>query len=144
MRRDPALIGLSHDHHHALVVARSLRRAHDSASAETARRDFVGYWHAAGSSHFELEEQVLLPAFGEYADLQQPLVLRMLSEHDEIRRSAARLANGDAVPVAELVALGTTLAEHVRMEERELFPLIEATLPPDRLASLAGALHGRD
>ena len=32
------------------------------------------------------------------------------------------------------------LAGHVRVEERELFPLIEAALPHERLASLAAEL----
>jgi hypothetical protein len=32
------------------------------------------------------------------------------------------------------------LAEHVRMEERELFVLVEQALPPSRLAALAAAL----
>jgi hypothetical protein len=39
--------------------------------------------------------------------------------------------------------LGTSLADHVRLEERELFPLIESALPAARLATVAAALeHG--
>ena len=37
-------------------------------------------------------------------------------------------------------ALGELLAEHVRLEERELFPAIEATLNPEQLSSMASAL----
>lgn len=36
------------------------------------------------------------------------------------------------------------LAEHVRLEERELFPLIEQTLPEDRLVAVRDALERAD
>lgn len=37
--------------------------------------------------------------------------------------------------------LGRRLAEHVRVEERELFPLIEEALSPERLVRLADELE---
>ena len=36
--------------------------------------------------------------------------------------------------------LGELLAAHVRFEERELFPRLEAVLPPEQLAELGGQL----
>ena len=48
----------------------------------------------------------------------------------------------DATPdPAILHELGTRLADHVRLEERQLFPLIEAALPTTRLATVATALE---
>lgn len=70
----------------------------------------------------------------------------MLIDHVEIRERAQRLER--AAPAAapgELNELGERLAEHVRVEERELFPLIEAALPADAAASLAATLaHPED
>jgi hypothetical protein len=37
--------------------------------------------------------------------------------------------------------LGVLLAEHVRREERELFPLIEDAMPAAQLAALAAVLE---
>jgi hypothetical protein len=37
--------------------------------------------------------------------------------------------------------LGTELAAHVRLEEREVFPLIERVMPERELAALARALE---
>ncbi|WP_210495597.1 hemerythrin domain-containing protein [Patulibacter sp. SYSU D01012] len=140
MKRDPSLVTLSHDHHQALFVAQTLRRA-DGGDAEAARAAFRAFWRDGGERHFEIEEQVLLPAFAEVGRAHDPLVLRALGDHVELRCRARRaFADGDP-DVEELVALGTRLSEHVRLEERELFPLIEATLPAERLAALAGELR---
>ena len=52
---------------------------------------------------------------------------------------------GDAPPeVAGLRELGTMLSEHVRLEERELFVLIEQALPAAALAAVATALQRAD
>ena len=140
MKRDPSLVPLSHDHHQALFVAQTLRRA-DGDDAEESRAAFRAFWRDAGERHFEVEEQVLLPAFAEVGRAHDPLVLRALGDHVELRCRARRaFADGDP-DVEELVALGTRLSEHVRLEERELFPLIEATLSAERLATLAGELQ---
>jgi len=42
MRRDPALVRLSRDHHHALVVAQGLQRAAE-ATVATATDSFRSY-----------------------------------------------------------------------------------------------------
>ena len=59
MKRDPALIGLSHDHHHALSRARKLRRAAtaDSARALAEARAFLAFFEGETARHFEQEER---------------------------------------------------------------------------------------
>lgn len=135
MKRDPALVPLSHDHHQALFVAQTLRRATPETAAD-ARAAFLRFWEREGRTHFREEEEILLPAFAGYGDPAHPLVARALCEHVAIRQRAATVSDS----VDELVALGSALAAHVRLEERELFPLIERTLPPAALAELAVAL----
>lgn len=140
MKRDPALLSLSHDHHQALFVALQLRRA-DADGATTAREAFGAYWASCGARHFEVEEQVLLPAFAEVEDPHVPLVARALCDHVELRRRG-REALGAATPDPEaLQVLGRRLAEHVRFEERELFPLIEEALSAERLERLTVELE---
>jgi hypothetical protein len=140
MKRDPALTSLSHDHHHALFVVQKLRRA----TAETAadgRAWFVAYWDGPGQAHFRIEEQVLLPAYAGHGDPHHPLVARALCDHVEIRHRADAIAHDPGVTASALNELGVRLAEHVHLEERELFPLIEQALPADRLATLALELN---
>lgn len=140
MKRSEALQPLSRDHHQALAVALSLRRA-DAESAGAAAASFLEFWRSHGQAHFREEEEILLPAYAAHADAGHPLVARVLIDHVEIRERAQRLERvaPDAAP-DELNELGERLAEHVRVEERELFPLIEAALPAEAAASLAAAL----
>jgi hypothetical protein len=143
MKRDPALISLSRDHHKALSVALRLRRA----TAETAtdvRADALRFWTTAGRAHFRLEEEVLLPAYARHGDPHHPLVARVLCDHVAIRQRMDILARDAPPDVACLRELGTMLADHVRLEERELFVLIEQTLPAAALAALAAVLRHTD
>jgi Hemerythrin HHE cation binding domain len=139
MKRDPALMSLSHDHHQALFVARTLRRA-TADTAEAASAAFLAYWEGSGRMHFRLEEEVLLPAYAEWGNAHHPLVAHTLCDHVAIRQLADGIAIGSPPVVGALQELGIELAHHVRFEERELFPHIERTMPALVLATVAQAL----
>jgi hemerythrin-like domain-containing protein len=49
--------------------------------------------------------------------------------------------SGSGLTFADLHELGNRLTAHVRLEEDELFPLIEATLETDALAALGDELE---
>lgn len=138
MKRHPALVPLSRDHHHALVLARQMRQA-EAADADEAANAFLAHWAAEERLHFRLEEEVLLPAYAAHGDPEHPAVIRTLLDHLEIRRDVERLAAG-ADPHL-LHALGARLAEHVKLEEQELFPLIERTVPEPALEALGERLR---
>jgi hemerythrin-like domain-containing protein len=140
MKRDPALVTLSHDHHQALFVAQKLKRATAETAAD-ARASFLEYWDEHGQAHFRLEEEVLFPAYAGHEDPHHPLMAWVLCDHAEIRNRAHAIAAEATSPKEVLVALGIRLAEHVRLEERELFPRIEQALPAERLAEVAAVLH---
>jgi len=141
VKRHPALVPLSQDHHRALVSAQRLRRATAQTAAEAARA-FREHWETGERVHFRVEEEVLLPAFAAHADPGHPVVVRVLLDHVAIRRDVDRLAAG--VPLELLHDLGARLAAHVDLEERELFPLVEATLPEDALAALGERLRAAE
>ena len=140
MKRAAALTSLSREHHQALVVAQKLRRTRKDTSAEN-RAAFLSFWECHGSVHFRLEEELLLPAFAAHGDPHHPLVARTLCDHVAIRQQADQLANDNTPTPASLQHLGTLLATHVRMEERELFPVLEQAMPADQLELTARALH---
>lgn len=128
MKRSAALAPLSRDHHHALVVAARLRRATQETAA-VATDAFLEYWERDGRQHFREEEEILLPAYAEHASPYRALVARVLIEHLQIRALADKLHRADGLELSSLQELGVQLTDHVRLEERELFPLIEKTLP---------------
>lgn len=140
MKRHPALEQLSRDHHHALVVAQALKRA-DKASGPTARELFLAYWETDGREHFRREEETLLPGCADFLDPDHPLIAKVLTDDVRIRRLADRLGATENPGPTVLHELGERLEDHVRREERELFPLIEASLPEPELRQLVSALN---
>ncbi len=136
MKRAEALQPLSRDHLKSLLVAKRLRNATDAAAAG---RDFLAFWESEGRHHFRVEEEVLLPGWALHGPVDRVAVARMLEEHLAIRRGALRAVAGEA-SLEELADLGQLLDNHVRFEERELFPMIEEALDPDSLRRLATAI----
>lgn len=121
------------------MAAQRLRRA-GTGDTGAARDAFLEFWDDHGAHHFRVEEDVLLPAYAAHADPDEPCIVRMLLDHARIRAQAQRLER-DAAPSAEsLHVLGTALERHVRLEEREVFPLIEAALPPAATEALVDAV----
>ena len=139
MKRSAALAALSRDHHKALFVAQQLRRA-DADTAADARSRFLTYWTEHGRTHFRREEEILLPGYAAHGDAYHPLVLRALGDHVAIRQRAGVVAADPSADPELLHDLGERLSAHVRLEERELFPLIERDMPADELVALALAL----
>ena len=135
MKRSSELTPLSHDHHHALVVALGLKRAEPSNAAAAAHAWFE-FAASTGEDHFRIEEEILLPGWI-VADCgaDPSMISRTVYEHVEIRAAARRLISG-VCRLDDLARLGKLLEGHVRFEERVLFPAIEASLDPDVIASL--------
>ena len=136
MKRADALQPLSRDHHRALEMALRLRRAGES-DAQQVRTEFVAFWREHGAHHIRVEEDVLLPGAAPRVEPTDPAVVRVLTDHVEIRRRAAELESAASPAPDELNALGEMLNDHVRHEERVLFPMIEGRLPTGELAELA-------
>ncbi len=137
MRRHPALTPLSHDHHHGLVVARRLRRAVSEEERLRAAETFVRFIDREGGDHFRAEEDVLFPLVVASLDESAELVGRATRDHIRLRTSAVRLQQSPGPPDVEVLrALGERLDAHIRLEERELFPLAERVVPEAELRAL--------
>ena len=134
MKRSPELLPFSREHHVALGHALRLRRA-TPEDVTVVVASFLAFLLGPGRSHFAAEEELLAPEVpAEHAELGR----RMLSDHDEILRRAERL--GLDPEAGEARRLGELLSRHVRFEERELFPVIEACLSSERLREIARGL----
>ena len=79
MKRHRALIPLSHDHHHALVEARRLRRAAGGADATGAARAFLRFFADESTRHFRDEEERLFPTVVDVEETREPIVQALLS-----------------------------------------------------------------
>ena len=137
MKRDESLRPLSREHHRALVTARALQESNSSADLAIT---FLTFWREDGQRHFRIEEEVLLPTWAMHAAVDRAGVTRMLEEHLTIRRSALEIEDR-GLSLEDAQQLGRLLDAHVRFEERELFPLIEADLDERALSQLAAAIE---
>jgi len=147
VKRHVSLHDLSRDHLLALVHARALRRAAagepDAGTVEEAARAFVVPWHEDVLHHFREEEEVLLPILARHEPpTASEDVRRLLDDHAWLREAAAdleeRLGRGAAGDVRDLAArIGERLDAHARLEERQVFPRLEALFTPLDLEDLA-------
>jgi iron-sulfur cluster repair protein YtfE (RIC family) len=140
VRRHPALVQLSQEHHHELAHARRLRRAADAGPERrlAVASAYVDAFFTETVEHFRREEEILFPLYVRHAG-STPMLERILREHMElqglVRALRAEAAAGDIPPEA-LRRLGDLLREHVRVEERELFAEIERLVPAAELERL--------
>jgi hemerythrin-like domain-containing protein len=140
MKRSAALRTLSHQHHQGLYAALQLKRAQQKTAAN-ARQAFVDFFEREGARHFRIEEELLLPAYARHAQFDEPAIVRVLTEHVDLRRRGQDLENSADPDPYVLRELGERLERHIRFEERVLFPMIEGALPPDELQRLAAAIE---
>jgi hemerythrin-like domain-containing protein len=143
MRRHDALIPLTHDHHHALARARRLRLAAASAHPEEQRdaaEEFVEFFQQDSVLHFREEEEILFPLVIDRTDTPIDLLARLLLDHVRMHRLVgtlrAELEEGEPRPDT-LHTIGEVLAEHIRAEESQLFPIIQQLVSEEDLHSIA-------
>jgi quercetin dioxygenase-like cupin family protein/hemerythrin-like domain-containing protein len=141
MKRHPSLVPLSHDHHHALVEARRLRRAAGSGDEErlAAAAGFLRFFSTETLRHFREEEERLFPILVGPDGAGGELLVQALLEHQRMHALVGRLEDGVAAGEAsasQLRELGELLEAHVRLEERQLFPLIQEVVAEETLEAL--------
>ncbi len=148
MKRAAELKELSDDHHQGLVQARRLRKVAASKGVgplEETTRAFLEFWQRDTSAHFRREEEVLLPVLARYGQdvLYRGPVVEMLSQHARVRGLVMQLsdeyADGSLRPET-IGEIGELLEAHIRLEEREVFPMIEEVLPEAALKEVASRL----
>jgi hemerythrin-like domain-containing protein len=121
MKRDERLRGLSSEHHHALTLARSLERQVGDGRLAIAAAELARRFEVELEPHFRIEEELLLPALRQAGEVA--LVERTESDHQALRAHAAAARAGQTDGLLRFAQL---LTEHVRFEERALFPRCEA------------------
>jgi hypothetical protein len=146
LKRDPALVPLSRDHHFALRQVLWLRRATaagDTSRATAVAREFVAFHRAELTPHMADEEVEVFPAFEPF---DPDGTARLRREHREIDALAARLADaldqgGD--PAALMIEIASLLDDHVRYEERGYFMAVQDRLGEAALREIGARLEDR-
>lgn len=117
MKRDPSLVPLSREHHAALRLGRRLIAGDGGDLLHAMLPDL--------NTHFVREERALLPLL--LAQNEDALAQRLRDEHDTLLALFADAERGE-----RQAETGRALIDHVRFEERTLFPAIETRLEDAR------------
>jgi iron-sulfur cluster repair protein YtfE (RIC family) len=146
LKRHPALLPLSRDHHFVLIHALGLRRAARAALAAgrgvvPTAEGFLAYYREEMVGHIADEEEALLPLA---SHVRPDDARRIEAEHEELRQHVAvlqqALAEGSD-PRPEMGELGDLLHDHVRFEERVFFERIQDGLSAEQMASLGRSVE---
>lgn len=144
MKRHPALYILSHDHHQGLILAQQLKKGAPQykgmPSTLDGKKDYaISFYKTELVKHFEDEEKILFPSIFNRNDETDRLVKEIISEHRKIESLIDDLRRKN--DVADLLdELGVLLDNHIRKEERILFPKIEEILSDEELANIRDRL----
>lgn len=141
MKRSKHLETLSWEHHDGLVLASRLKKGVAQGADANIMADYTDYmWAEALTHHFDQEEKFLLPKLPE--DMrQQPIFERMLTEHRKFAALMQAIQKRDNRLPDLLKEFADLLEQHIRFEERELFPFLEKNLGEKELEEIGASLH---
>lgn len=131
LKRHPALIPYSRQHHLMLVLAQLLKAGSPPyrglPTDADGKRDYaLAEYRRLIRDHLGLEEHVLMPLAREHAPALRELTERIRREHEELHAQFEALpAIPDKALPAALDALGRLLEGHIRFEEREWFQQLQ-------------------
>jgi hemerythrin-like domain-containing protein len=120
IKRSQQLTPLSKDHHDGLLFAWKIKQGLKNGSDIKLIGEYVQwFWNNHLHDHFREEEQILAP----HLPAENELLQRMINEHQEIE---ALIHINENIPDESLLAkLAQSIDDHIRFEERQLFPYAE-------------------
>jgi hemerythrin-like domain-containing protein len=142
-KRHPSLAPLSRDHHDGLMLVLRLRQGkkallRDWSHDLTWQANYVvRFYRDHLVPHFAAEEQALFPVMKEHVNESAKTIDTLLHQHKEIRERVKSLEKLERTGLEEsLREFGELLDGHIRIEENELFPLFERSVPEDVAANV--------
>ncbi|HMD13862.1 MAG TPA: hemerythrin domain-containing protein [Bacteroidota bacterium] len=143
MKRHPAFIALSQEHHDGLLLATRLQQG-TNALLRLWSHDL--YWQAEFvvkffdenlRQHFSVEEEIVFFGAGQYLPEHSGMIQKLIDQHNTMRSITESLR----FPLEEklqtlLIQFGKILEQHIRTEEREFFPLCEAHIPEEQIRAM--------
>ncbi len=131
IKRSKELAPLSREHHDGLLYVWKIREGlKNGASISKLKAYSIWYWKQHIKPHFFQEEKILLP----HMPANNELANRLQREHENIRELILNLdQEADKTTFIQLCDL---INDHIRFEERQVFPFLEETLPTEELSNI--------
>jgi hemerythrin-like domain-containing protein len=136
IKRNENIVKLSKDHHASLMFCWKLRQGIKHHVDEKRMIAYVEYfWNQHFAEHFREEEDIL------FAPLHDDLVKKAVADHRQVQVFIKTLREStEKDPYATLATLADLVDEHVRYEERVLFPHLEKELSENQLEEIGKQL----
>ncbi len=140
MKRHKALRSLSQEHHHGLMLAQLIKAGSpEYKGLPTTILDkklfTIKFYEENLVPHFKKEEEVLFPQTKNKNPVIKRLIADLVDQHREIYSLINNLKTLSE-PEIVLNKLGALLENHIRLEERELFQMIQEVLSEEALLKL--------
>ena len=133
LKRHPALIPLSQDHHFGLLLCWKIRKGFKLEIPSNRIALYVKYFFADHlERHFQEEEQYLFPLM----EAGHEKRIKAEDQHKQLRQLVASLDDEREQVEAILDTFERELEAHIRFEERDLFQYLQKTLDPSALDNL--------
>ena len=134
MKRHEALVQLSRDHHFGLLLGWKLKEGlKRDISPERMAKYIKLFYEQNLKPHFLEEEETLFPILGN----EHPMIKEAISEHREMEHMISLKLNTPD----EIQIFTDLLNNHIRKEERQIFPEIEKQGTVEQLQKLLQENH---
>ena len=125
LKRHPALIPLSQDHHFGLLLSWKIRTGLKKGIITERIRDYLNYFFLEHlEKHFQMEEEFLFSFLAKNDLLRKDAE----SQHQILRKQHKNILGSLEVLEDDLRRFADELENHIRFEERVLFPYIQTEL----------------
>ncbi len=137
LKRDKNLVWLSREHHNALLLVWKIRQGLLLKVELFRIVDYtVHLIHEELEPHFQSEEKFVFPELS----IHDGNRVKAEQQHKQLRNYFTEFLSGMAANEQDLNLFANLLEEHIRFEERMLFPIIQQQLSADSLESIGNSL----
>lgn len=136
MKRAEQLQPLSREHHLGLVISRNVKDC--PSDLEVVSKHWAQLTHYINQNmktHFKVEDNLLLAKLAKYKQTH-PKVANVLEVIAQQHQKLYKIIHLPSLSANQIRELGKTLYDHIRFEERELFPLAQELLSEQELDAI--------
>lgn len=139
IKRSEHIMKLSKEHHSGLLFCWKIRQGlKGEVAAERILKYTKYFWSNHLDEHFREEETIL------FFPLKDELVQKAIEDHKQIKHTLDTLQESSAEDTKQKLAhLANLIDDHIRYEERKLFPHLEKTLSEAQLKKIGKLLEAQ-
>jgi len=140
MKRNVNLVELSSEHHDGLVVALRIKKALNNSVESHILVNYINHISGTLNNHFRQEEENLSQVKNISRE-GKDLIERMTYDHQQFYDLMDKINLKDNSLDDNLSKFSDLLNDHIRFEERELFPYVEQILNDKQLGLIGKKLE---